>query len=161
MSRHEQAMPLSDPLSRTDVASELSPSGPYRAVKQLGLVLLCTAWILLGLFGHDPWKPDDATAFGTAYDMLRHGDWVVPHLASGTTEDLFSVTTGNGLVAVGANGKIVQSSDGGTWNAATSPTSQNLFAVAFANGVIHLRRRWLRMNQGADGIEEDGPHGRA
>jgi len=75
-------MPLSDPLSRTDVASELSPSGPYRAVKQLGLVLLCTAWILLGLFGHDPWKPDDATAFGTAYDMLKQGDWVVPSVAS-------------------------------------------------------------------------------
>jgi 4-amino-4-deoxy-L-arabinose transferase-like glycosyltransferase len=82
MSRHEQPMPLSDPLNRTDDASELSPSGPYRAVKQLGLVLLCAAWILLGLFGHDPWKPDDATAFGTAYDMLKQGDWVVPHLAS-------------------------------------------------------------------------------
>ncbi len=75
-------MPLSDPLNRTDDASELSPSGPYRAVKQLGLVLLCAAWILLGLVGHDPWKPDDATAFGTAYDMLKQGDWVVPHLAS-------------------------------------------------------------------------------
>src|SRR5205809_6860076 len=81
MSRHEQAMPLSDPLSQTDVASELSPSGPYRAVKQLGLVLLCTAWIVLGLIGHDPWKPDDATAFGVAYDMLRHGDWIVPQVA--------------------------------------------------------------------------------
>ena len=75
-------MPLSDPLIRTDDASELSPSGPYRAVKQLGLVLLCAAWILLGLFGHDPWKPDDATGFGIAYDMLKLGDWVVPHLAS-------------------------------------------------------------------------------
>src|SRR5437870_3979996 len=82
MSRHEQPMPLSDPLNRTDDASELSPSGPYRAVKQLGLVLLCAAWILLGLVGHDPWKPDDATAFGTAYDMLKQGDWIVPHLAS-------------------------------------------------------------------------------
>src|SRR6266404_4236664 len=84
MSRHraEQPMPLSDTLNPTDDTSELSPSGPYRAVKQLGLVLLCTAWILLGLFGHDPWKPDDATAFGAAYDMLKQGDWVVPHLAS-------------------------------------------------------------------------------
>src|SRR5437867_3804193 len=81
MSRHEQPMPLSDPLNRIDDASELSPSGPYRAVKQLGLVLLCTAWILLGLFGHDPWKPDDATAFGSAFDMLRTGDWLVPQLA--------------------------------------------------------------------------------
>jgi 4-amino-4-deoxy-L-arabinose transferase-like glycosyltransferase len=82
MFRHEHPMPLSDPLNRTDDTSELSPSGPYRAVKQFGLILLCAAWILLGLFGHDPWKPDDATAFGIAYDMLKQGDWVVPHLAS-------------------------------------------------------------------------------
>src|SRR5690242_2621788 len=73
-------MPLSD-TERADDAAELSPSGPYRAVKQAGLVLLCAAWIVLGLVGHDPWKPDDAVSFGVAYDMLRLGDWVVPHVA--------------------------------------------------------------------------------
>jgi 4-amino-4-deoxy-L-arabinose transferase-like glycosyltransferase len=87
MCRHEQTMPLSVPLNPTDDTSELSPSGPYRAVKQFGLVLLCAAWILLGLFGHDPWKPDDATAFGIAYDMLKQGDWIVPHLASTPVPD--------------------------------------------------------------------------
>src|SRR5258708_8991375 len=74
-------MPLSETLNRADSAAELSPSGPYRALKQAGLVLLCAAWIVLGLIGHDPWKPDDATSFGIAYDMLRQGDWIVPHLA--------------------------------------------------------------------------------
>src|SRR5258708_22155047 len=74
-------MPLDETLNRADSATELSPSGPYRALKQAGLVLLCVAWIVLGLIGHDPWKPDDATSFGIAYDMLRQGDWVVPHLA--------------------------------------------------------------------------------
>jgi 4-amino-4-deoxy-L-arabinose transferase-like glycosyltransferase len=74
-------VPLSADLNRADGAAELSPSGPYRSLKQLGLVLLCAAWIVLGLFGHDPWKADDATAFGIAYDMLKQGDWVVPHLA--------------------------------------------------------------------------------
>jgi 4-amino-4-deoxy-L-arabinose transferase-like glycosyltransferase len=73
-------MPLSD-TERADGGAELSPSGPYRALKQAGLVLLCAAWIVLGLIGHDPWKPDDATTFGVAYDMLRDGDWVVPRLA--------------------------------------------------------------------------------
>ena len=73
-------MPLSD-TERADGTAELSPSGPYRTLKQAGLVFLCAAWIVLGLFGHDPWKPDDATSFGMAYDMLRHGDWAVPHLA--------------------------------------------------------------------------------
>lgn len=74
-------MPLSDRVNRPDAASDLSPSGPYRALKQFGLVLLCATWILLGLFGHDPWKPDDAVSFGIAYDMLKHGEWIVPQLA--------------------------------------------------------------------------------
>ena len=80
-------MPLSADLNSADGAAELSPSGPYRGLKQLGLVLLCAAWIVLGLFGHDPWKADDATAFGIAYDMLKHGDWVVPHLAGRPVPD--------------------------------------------------------------------------
>ena len=80
-------MPLSDALSRADDASELSPSGPYRALKQFGLVLLCALWIVLGLFGHDPWKTDDATTFGMAYDTLKEGDWVVPHVAATAVAD--------------------------------------------------------------------------
>ena len=74
-------MPLNDTLNQTESAAELSPSGPYRALKQAGLVLLCAAWIVLGLIGHDPWKPDDAISFGIAYDMLRQGEWIVPQLA--------------------------------------------------------------------------------
>ena len=48
----------------------LDPPGPYRALKQFGLVLLCAAWIVLGLVGHDPWKTEDATTFGVALDMI-------------------------------------------------------------------------------------------
>jgi len=59
----------------------LSPSGPWRAVKQLGLVLLCGAWVVLGLVGHDPWKSDDATAFGVAWEMMRGGSVLAPTLA--------------------------------------------------------------------------------
>ena len=43
--------------------------------------LLCAAWILPGLIGHDPWKPDEAHTFGVVYEMLRGGSWVVPSLA--------------------------------------------------------------------------------
>ncbi|HEX5464552.1 MAG TPA: glycosyl transferase, partial [Burkholderiales bacterium] len=43
--------------------------------------LLCVAWILPGLIGHDPWKPDEAYSFGLIYHIIRHGDWVVPMLA--------------------------------------------------------------------------------
>jgi 4-amino-4-deoxy-L-arabinose transferase-like glycosyltransferase len=43
--------------------------------------LLCVAWILPGLVGHDPWKPDEAHTFGVVYEILRGGSWVVPSLA--------------------------------------------------------------------------------
>jgi len=59
----------------------LSPSDPYRAWKQAGLLLLALAWIALGLAGHDPWKFDDATTFGIAWEMNQRGDYIVPHLA--------------------------------------------------------------------------------
>ena len=44
-------------------------------------MLLALCWIALGLAGHDPWKFDDATTFGIAWEMSRGGDYVVPHLA--------------------------------------------------------------------------------
>lgn len=45
------------------------------------LAALCLAWILPGLIGHDPWKPDEAYTFGVVYEILRGGSWVVPRLA--------------------------------------------------------------------------------
>ncbi|MFN0314794.1 MAG: ArnT family glycosyltransferase [Burkholderiales bacterium] len=44
----------------------------------LGLSLV---WMLPGLWGHDPWKPDEASAFGVVYSMLRGSGWLVPQLA--------------------------------------------------------------------------------
>lgn len=45
------------------------------------VALLCLAWIIPGLIGHDPWKPDDGFTFGVVYEILRGGSWVVPKLA--------------------------------------------------------------------------------
>jgi len=45
------------------------------------VVLLCAAWLLPGLIGHDPWKPDEAYTFGVVYQLLQGGSWVVPTLA--------------------------------------------------------------------------------
>ena len=44
-------------------------------------VVLCIAWMLPGLIGHDPWKPDEAYTFGLVHHILQTGDWVVPTLA--------------------------------------------------------------------------------
>ena len=61
--------------------------GPIALSSNSGLVLLCAAWILLGLFHHDPWKPDDATSFGFVLGMLKSGDWVIPQLAGEASLD--------------------------------------------------------------------------
>jgi 4-amino-4-deoxy-L-arabinose transferase-like glycosyltransferase len=45
------------------------------------VILICLAWTLLGLVGHDPWKPDEAHTFGVVYHLMQSGDWVVPMLA--------------------------------------------------------------------------------
>lgn len=44
-------------------------------------LLICLAWILPGLAGHDPWKPDEAQTFGVVYHLIESHDWVVPMLA--------------------------------------------------------------------------------
>lgn len=42
--------------------------------------VICVAWVLIGLVGHDPWKSDEAYTFGAAYRMLQAGDWIVPRI---------------------------------------------------------------------------------
>lgn len=49
--------------------------------RHLLIVLLCLAWILPGLIGHDPWKSDEATTFGVVYELLRGGSWLTSSLA--------------------------------------------------------------------------------
>ncbi len=56
-------------------------SHPSRTTKQIGLFLLCTAWIVLGLVGRDPWKTEDAITFAAAWEMLQRSDWLLPYLA--------------------------------------------------------------------------------
>src|SRR6185436_15500560 len=50
-------------------------------IRVLLLAALFVAWIFAGLFGHDPWKPDEAYSFGLVYHILETNDWLVPTLA--------------------------------------------------------------------------------
>ena len=61
--------------------------GTSSPVKTTLFVIICAAWILPGLIGHDPWKPDEAMVFGVINSMLRDGAWVVPTIAGTTTHD--------------------------------------------------------------------------
>lgn len=54
---------------------------PITTGKAVMLAALCVVWLLTGMLGHDPWKPDEAYGFGLVYSMLQSGDWLVPMLA--------------------------------------------------------------------------------
>lgn len=51
------------------------------ALRPLLIILLGLAWLLPGLIGHDPWKPDEAYTFGVVYEILQGGSWVIPQIA--------------------------------------------------------------------------------
>ena len=64
----------------------MNPTASGQAPAQQPIALtwiwaLAAAWIVPGLVGHDPWKPDEAYTFGLVYSLLQGGDWVVPMLA--------------------------------------------------------------------------------
>ena len=50
-------------------------------LRPLLILILCLAWLLPGLIGHDPWKPDEAYTFGVVYEILQGGSWIVPQIA--------------------------------------------------------------------------------
>lgn len=55
-----------------------------RAAQRLpraALLLLCAAYVLPGLFGRDPWRNADITAFGYMLDLARGGDLFAPQIA--------------------------------------------------------------------------------
>jgi 4-amino-4-deoxy-L-arabinose transferase-like glycosyltransferase len=62
----------------------LSPivyDGTRTPLKAVLFVLVCLAWLVPGLVGHDPWKTDDAVVFGLVFEIVRSGDPVFFQLA--------------------------------------------------------------------------------
>ena len=51
------------------------------ALRPLLIAILGLAWLLPGLIGHDPWKPDEAYTFGVVYEILQGSSWVIPQIA--------------------------------------------------------------------------------
>lgn len=59
------------------------PASATLALPRWALFALCLLYILPGLIGRDPWKPDDAAGFGIMWTMA-HGslaDWLAPNIA--------------------------------------------------------------------------------
>ncbi|MEP7069425.1 MAG: glycosyltransferase family 39 protein [Usitatibacter sp.] len=55
--------------------------GTSTPLKTALFLVVCFAWLLPGLVGHDPWKYDEAVVFGVVMEMLRSGDWVMFRIA--------------------------------------------------------------------------------
>lgn len=45
------------------------------------LAVLVAAFLLPGIFGHDPWKTEDAVAFGVTWQIVESGNWLTLGLA--------------------------------------------------------------------------------
>ncbi|MFT7229160.1 MAG: 4-amino-4-deoxy-L-arabinose transferase-like glycosyltransferase [Methylophilaceae bacterium] len=46
------------------------------------LILLCAAWLLMGLIGHEPWKPFESDAISTIKNVFDNGHYLAPTSAS-------------------------------------------------------------------------------
>ncbi len=55
--------------------------GSRTPLKAALFLVVCFAWLVPGLVGHDPWKYDEAVVFGVVTEMLRSGDWVMFRIA--------------------------------------------------------------------------------
>ena len=55
---------------------------PPLSLQQLGLLLLCTAWLLPGLIGHAPWKGGDGEHFMYLWLLLQNG--IAPQTVAAT-----------------------------------------------------------------------------
>ncbi|MEN3029879.1 hypothetical protein [Chromobacterium amazonense] len=56
-------------------------SSPPPALPWPALAAVLLLWLIPGLVGHEPWKPDEAYTFGLVRHIAASGDWVVPMLA--------------------------------------------------------------------------------
>lgn len=65
----------------TKLAAPLIFDGTSTPVKKALFCIICAAWILPGLIGHDPWNPDEAVPFGVIFSMLTDGYWLTPMVA--------------------------------------------------------------------------------
>ncbi len=56
---------------------DIAFDGTRTPVKTSLFLLVCLVWILPGLVGHEPWKPDEALNFGYIHRIVQSGDWMV------------------------------------------------------------------------------------
>ncbi len=68
-----------------DLSQSIAYDGTRTPLKSTLFIVLCLAWVLPGLVGHDPWKYDEAVVFGAVTEMLRSHDWLAFSVAGEPT----------------------------------------------------------------------------
>jgi 4-amino-4-deoxy-L-arabinose transferase-like glycosyltransferase len=64
-----------------DLTPKIAYDGTRTPLKTVLFLVVCLAWLVPGLVGHDPWKYDEAVVFGVVTEMLSTGDWVMFRIA--------------------------------------------------------------------------------
>ncbi len=80
---------MSSHIDRTSPSSGFSDTikrrivfdGTATPVKTALFLIVCAAWVIPGLIGHDPWKPDETLVMGIVHSMLMDHAWLVPQIA--------------------------------------------------------------------------------
>ncbi len=79
---------MSDPNTTSGWQRQLVFDGNASPVKTALFLIICCAWVLPGLIGHDPWREgDEALAFGVILSMIREGHWLTPTIAGVPTHE--------------------------------------------------------------------------
>jgi len=66
------------------IRARIAYDGTRTPVKTGLFLIVCLAWIIPGLVGHDPWKGEEAVAFGIVSEILRLNDWSALQIAGET-----------------------------------------------------------------------------
>src|SRR4051812_47972243 len=85
--------------------------GAPTLLKTTLFLILCVAWVLPGLVGHDPWKGDEAVVFGAIRDILETGDWLTSRIAGEPVYDRAPLSPWVGAVLVKLLGGVLPMHD--------------------------------------------------
>jgi 4-amino-4-deoxy-L-arabinose transferase-like glycosyltransferase len=123
-------MPPVQPAQR--IPSETRSSGPI-----LWLVIaLSMVYLFAGLFGHDPWKSEDAINLAIAHDFSTGGAWLTPTLAGEPwpeAEPLYhwlAAASGSAVSPFHEGARLASALFGSLFLAFLSATARRLYGVA-------------------------------
>jgi 4-amino-4-deoxy-L-arabinose transferase-like glycosyltransferase len=108
-----------NPTSSRSALRTAQPPSPARLTAEAtlklprwALVALCLLYILPGLIGRDPWKSEDAAAFGAMWTMAGGGhggiaDWLVPNVVGAPVVDAGPLMFWVGAVCIELFGSLL------------------------------------------------------